>query len=64
MDSLLRGTDFLSKAPTAENISAHKIDTYIALLKSLITKGEKIPYNKRDEYVKPPPIPNTNAQKI
>jgi triacylglycerol lipase len=55
MDSLLRGADFLSKAPTAENLNAHRIDTYIKLLKSLAGKAVQIPYDKRDEYLNPEP---------
>ncbi len=53
LDSLLRGADFLSQTPTTENITAHKIDTYIQLLQSLIKHGKVIPFNKRDEYLQP-----------
>jgi hypothetical protein len=55
MDSLLRGADFLSKAPTAENLAAHRIDTYVKRLKSLAGNAVQIPYDKRDEYLKPEP---------
>ena len=63
LDSLHRGADFLSKTPTEENISAHKIDTYIERLKSLSENAVRIPYNQRDKYLKPPPTPETNVEK-
>lgn len=65
MDSLLRGADFLSKAPTAENLNAHRIDIYVKRLKSLAGNAIQIPYDKRDEYLKPEPatVPSGEPQK-
>jgi hypothetical protein len=65
LDSLLRGADFLSQTPTAENITAHQIDTYIQRLENLINQGKEIPFNKRDEYLQPtkPDTINPDTQK-
>lgn len=64
LDSLLRGADFLVKKPTVDNIAAHKIVTYIELLKNLANQGIQIPYDRRDEYITPQPSPaaTTSAQ--
>jgi hypothetical protein len=65
MDSLLRGTDFLSQTPTVENIDAHRMDAYIKNLNNLLNNGTQIPYDKRDEYIKPhrPSPPSTQPQR-
>ena len=62
MDSLMRGTDFLIKAPSEENIIAHRMDTYLKRLESLQKNAIEIPFEKKDQYLTPPtPAPDANT---
>ena len=62
MDSLMRGTDFLIKAPSEENITAHRMDTYLKRLESLQKSSIEIPFEKKDQYLMPPaPAPDANS---
>ena len=62
LDSLLRGADFLSQKPTADNIAAHQMETYLKLIKNLAKSATEIPYDKRDEYIPQAPA-TTQIQK-
>lgn len=62
IDSLMRGTDFLIKAPSEENIIAHRMDTYLKRLESLQKSAIEIPFEKKDQYLTPPaPAPDVNS---
>jgi len=51
--SLLRGINFLNKKPSEENITAHRIDTYLQRLNRLQNRGIEIPFAEREKYLKP-----------
>lgn len=48
MDSLLRGIKFLNVKPTEANINAHKMDTYLDLLKKIVKHPRNIPFDQYD----------------
>lgn len=58
LDSLLRGISFFNKTPGEENITAHKIDTYLLRLKSLQKRGMEIPFDQRDKVLHPKSQPS------